>query len=427
MASSRADILVYGASGFTGQYVLRDVMNLAKFDAGLTWLAGGRNKEKVKAVIQRMAQETGLDIGNIDEKIVVADVQNEEALKTMASSARVVISCVGPYRFYGEPVVKACVEAGTNYVDISGEPAFLESMEVKYDEEARSKKIVIVGACGFDSIPCDLGVEYTKKQYSGDLNSIESFLRFKSGPEGAVIHFTTYESAVYGFAHSGDLKLIRKQSNKERVPKATHRLRGRSVLHYNNDIEAWCLPFPGSDRSVVNRSQRYNYFNRSQRATQLGAFMEMPSLLASLVVAFFAVVFGIFANFSFGRKMLLRYPGFFTGGFFSRDGPTEAQMKSTSFQITFVGQGYDDGPLPIDHEHPAPPTRKIVTRVSGPEPGYIATPICVVQSAYTILRDRDAIPKEGGVLTPGAAFTNTGLIERLQKCGMKFEVLKKAD
>lgn len=421
---SRVDILVYGASGFTGQYVVRDLMNLTKVDPSLTWKVGGRSFEKVKAVVLRMAQETSTKVENVDEKIVVADCKDEEGLKKMAAQAKVVISCVGPYRFYGEPVVKACVESATNYVDISGEPAFLESMELKYNDAAKEKKVVIVGACGFDSIPCDLGVEFTKKMFKGDLSSIESFLRFKSGPEGSVIHFTTYESAVYGFAHAGDVKKIRKQANRERLPKAAHRLPSRSVLHYNNEVDAWCFPFPGSDRSVVGRTQWFNHFNRKERATQLGAYMEVPSLLAAIAVALFGLLFGLLANFKFGRSLLLSYPRFFSGGFFSKEGPTEEQIKGASFQITFVGQGYDDGKLPLDHQHGSPPTRKIVTKVSGPEVGYVTTPIAVVQSAYTILRDREQIPESGGVLTPGAAFGKTTLIDRLQKNGITFTVVE---
>ncbi|VDN32881.1 unnamed protein product [Cylicostephanus goldi] len=100
----------------------------------------------------------------------------------MARKAKVIINAVGPYRLYGEPVVKAAVENGANHVDISGEPAYLEKMQMIYGQRAKENGVYIVGACGWDSIPCDLGVAFLKEKFNGDLNHVESFVQMVSGP-----------------------------------------------------------------------------------------------------------------------------------------------------------------------------------------------------------------------------------------------------
>jgi short subunit dehydrogenase-like uncharacterized protein len=108
---------------------------------------------------------SGYDVTNI--KRIQVDVDLPETLRDMAKQATVILNCVGPYRFYGEEVVKACIEEGTHHVDISGELQFLEGMQLKYHEEAKKKGVYIVGACGFDSIPTDLGTVFLKQKFNG--------------------------------------------------------------------------------------------------------------------------------------------------------------------------------------------------------------------------------------------------------------------
>jgi len=98
---------------------------------------------------------------------IVADVSNSDSLQAMARQGKVVINCVGPYRFFGEKVVKACVTEGTHHVDVSGEPQYLENMQLKYHKEAEDKGVYVVGACGFDSIPADCGTTYLIQNFGG--------------------------------------------------------------------------------------------------------------------------------------------------------------------------------------------------------------------------------------------------------------------
>ncbi|KAK5985145.1 hypothetical protein GCK32_014084 [Trichostrongylus colubriformis] len=116
--------------------------------------------------------------------IIIADSSDETSLAEMAKQAKVILNAVGPYRLYGEVVVKAAVENGASHVDISGEPAFLEKMQMLYGEKAKEKGVYVVGACGWDSIPCDMGVNFVKEHFDGDVNHVETFVQMNSGSFG---------------------------------------------------------------------------------------------------------------------------------------------------------------------------------------------------------------------------------------------------
>lgn len=107
----------------------------------------------------------GEDYSNIP--IIFADLDDPESIEKMTASARIIINAVGPYRFYGEQVIAACVKTGTHHVDISGEPQFMDLMQLKYHEAAQAKGIYLVSACGFDSIPADMGVIFLQKNFEG--------------------------------------------------------------------------------------------------------------------------------------------------------------------------------------------------------------------------------------------------------------------
>lgn len=133
----------------------------------------------------------------------------------MASSARLIINCCGPFHLYGEQVVKACIESGTSHVDVSGEPQYMEGMQVKYHQAARDKGIYIISACGMDSIPSELGLIFLQREFEGTLNSVETYLSVKiqdgvdkSGPN---LNYGTWESAVHTLYYEYELPPLRSQ------------------------------------------------------------------------------------------------------------------------------------------------------------------------------------------------------------------------
>ncbi|XP_011382823.1 saccharopine dehydrogenase-like oxidoreductase, partial [Pteropus vampyrus] len=179
-------LVVFGASGFTGQFVTEEVAREQVDPEGnsrLPWAVAGRSAEKLQRVLERAALKLGRPTLPSEVGIIICDINNPASLDEMAKKATVVLNCVGPYRLYGEPVVKACIENGTSCIDISGEPQFLEQMYWKYHEKAAEKGVYIIGSSGFDSIPADLGVIYTRNKMNGTLTAVESFLTIHSGPE----------------------------------------------------------------------------------------------------------------------------------------------------------------------------------------------------------------------------------------------------
>uniref|UniRef100_S4RN82 Saccharopine dehydrogenase-like C-terminal domain-containing protein n=1 Tax=Petromyzon marinus TaxID=7757 RepID=S4RN82_PETMA len=165
----------------------------------------------------------------------------------------------------------------------------------------------------------------------------------------------------------------------------------------------WAFPFPGSDASVVRRSQRYLHEELGESPVQYAAYATVPgfgSLLLTIVAGFF---FGVLAKFRLGRSLL-------------------EKMKGTSFNMTLFAQGYSQGRDPQSEK----PDVRMTTRVSGPEPGYVSTSMLLVQAGVTILKEHKALPKRGGVYTPAAAFGRTSLVERLCECGVAFSVVEEA-
>lgn len=414
MATERYDIVVFGASGFTGQFVVEEVARVAP-SQGLTWAVSGRSMEKIQKVLSKASTRTGDDLESIP--IIMADTSNDESLLEMAKQAKLVLNCVGPYRFYGEQVVKACVEGGAHHLDISGEPAYIEKMQLKYNGAAQKSGVFVISACGFDSIPAESGVLHAKEKFEGRINTVESYLEFHAGPHGMTVNNGTLESAIYGFLNEGELKSIRKSLFPEPLPTPKYKIPKRGMLFKNDVNKKWTAPFMGSDKSVVYRSQRYNYSERGEKPIQYQPFVCYDGLLTVFGLIWFGLIFGIMSRFSFTRKLLLRYSSFFTAGLFKPEGPTMKQIETCSFSMTFVSKGWK---TQTDEEPTTPPDTVKITKVTGPEMGYVTTPICMVQAAVVLLKEREKVPGKGGVLTPGSAFQDTTLMQRLSEHNIKF-------
>lgn len=414
-------IIIFGATGFTGQFVVEEVARCAAESPGgspLTWAVAGRSRQRLEDTLKQAAGRLSMPELRTDIEIIVADVSIEESLANMCQQGLVILNCVGPYRFYGEPVVKACIENGAHYIDICGEPQFLERMQLEYHTKALDRGVYVIGSCGFDSIPADLGILYTQKQFKGTLTAVESFLKISSGPQGLSGHDATWQSAVYGFADSRSLRQLRKKFGHKPLPVVGARVKKRGFLFFSKEIDQYAIPFMGSDPSVVKRTQRFLYEEEQKSPVQYSAFVGIGGL--SSVIKFFCggLLFWFMVKFSLGRKLLTTFPSFFSFGLFTKSGPTMKQIEDTCFSLTFFGEGYSEGTDPTQ----GPPNAKICTQVMGAEPGYVATVSAMVQAAITLLNELHSLPRRGGVYTPGAAFNKTSLIDRLQNHSIKFSV-----
>jgi short subunit dehydrogenase-like uncharacterized protein len=157
MSSSKFDIVVYGATGFTGQLVAEYLAERYKGDTSLKWAMAGRSKDKLAAVRDAVGAPSGTPL-------IVADSSDVASLKTMVGQARCVISTVGPYQLYGNDLIAACVEAGTDYVDLCGEPIWMRQMIDKHEAAAKASGARIVFSCGFDSVPFELGAFFVQEE-----------------------------------------------------------------------------------------------------------------------------------------------------------------------------------------------------------------------------------------------------------------------
>jgi len=338
-----------------------------------------------------------------------------------------VLNTVGPYRFFGEQMVKACVETATSHLDISGEPDYMERMQLTYNKAARDKGIYIASACGWDSIPADLGIQFLKKNFNGEVNAVESYMSIKTGPQGARTNFGTWQSAIHGFAAQSQLKPLRRRLYSEVFtkprPQSKFRLSRKTLPFRSEYARGWCLPFPGSDRSVVQRTQQYRYETLNERPTQMEAYFTVPNFLTLMGLLFVGAIFGVFASFRWGRSLLEAYPSFFSFGAFSRVGPTREQLRDTSFRTIIVGKGWADKMAEPTDEPQEAPNKTVVVKVSGKDPGYTATSTCLVQAGITLIKEFNKLPDKGGVFTPGALFDGTGIFERLKAHELFFEVV----
>ncbi|KAL0832385.1 hypothetical protein ABMA28_001810 [Loxostege sticticalis] len=425
---SKFDLVVFGATGFTGRKVVEELARGSKKYAGITWAVAGRTEKKLETVLQEVSKKTGADLSGV--KTIIADVGDNDSLKGMCAQAKVLVNACGPYRMYGEPVVRAAIASKAHYVDVSGEPQFIETMQLEYAAQAREAGVFVVSACGFDSVPNDMGVLYLEQNFGGTLNSVESYISSVIAPEYAwdafwhgSINYGTWESLVYSLAYIDELAPLRKKLFPTPLPPLKPKLLNRSAPHREHG--RWCLPFLGADNSIVYRTQRQLYEAENKRPVQFRAYIKFPSLLYVAMLYFFGTFIVLFSKWNFTRQWLLNYPRLFSGGMVTRQGPPQHVMDNTKFQFKLIGRGWSAG----QDVEGTRPEKTLVAKVSGRDPGYGFTAFALVQCALTMLRERDSMPKEGGVMTTGVAFQKTNLIKNLQNSDfdVKFELLESND
>ncbi|KAK7080206.1 hypothetical protein SK128_023796 [Halocaridina rubra] len=423
-AGQRYDLVIFGATGFTGQYVVEEVARVAQAEEAqrkvpLTWAIAGRSQNKLHDALTTARKETGLSLENVG--VILADVSDQESINQMAAQSTVIINCVGPYQRWGEQVVKACIENGASHVDISGEPQFLEGMQLLYHKEAEESGVYIVGACGYDSIPAEMGLTHMIKNFKGELNSVYMYVTTRAGGAKTCIHTGTMESAALVIANNEEIATIRRQLFPNPLPKPRHRIVKKGMLHKNDTLNIWGVPFP-TDEPVIYRTQRYRYDVLNLRPVQFQQFMGVRNAFQGIGLAIGMAYFAFLSYFSWTRNILLKYPEVMTAGVFSRAGPERESLKKLSFTATLIGQGWSESLASGSDQHTEPPNSSITVKVSGPDPGYGATSLMMVASAMTILREKDMCTGRGGVMTPGVAFMNTKLIERIVERGMTVTV-----
>ncbi|KAK4511081.1 uncharacterized protein ATC70_012291 [Mucor velutinosus] len=437
MSNKVFDITVFGATGLTGKQIVRHVFELSVnkpdfYPPSFRWAIAGRSAEKLEDIINEMTNRyPNATIGK--PTVLVANVTQREQLDAMTSQTKVIINAVGPFRFMGEYVVRSCVENSCDYVDVTGEPEFVERMQRTYQDKAAANHVTIVHSCGFDSVPTDMGVVYTKNLYTQHgwvPESIEMFLKVHVGPDGMRGGYATFESAVHGFGSAELLREIRKASTLKKLPHPQgEKLHFHKGAHKDEEF-GYHVPFVFADPSIVRLSQQIFLTGLAQPEKQkpdavlpppiqFAAYLLLPSLWAVILYTIYGFIFSFLAGSPWGRNLLLSYPEKFSAGLFSKEHPTETQLDQCSFEIILRSKGYDHA---LNPHYNVPPNRNIKVVVRGPESGYVATPRIVLQCAMAILNNKSQGYVPSGVLTPATAFWETDLIDRLRHVGITYDV-----
>ncbi|MEU1247677.1 saccharopine dehydrogenase family protein [Micromonospora arida] len=383
------DVVLFGATGFTGGLTAEYLARHAP--AELRWALAGRNPQRLAAVRERLV---AIDPSLADLPLLTADVTDADSLRTVAEGARVVASTVGPYIHHGEPLVAACARAGTDYLDITGEPEFVDLMYVRHHAEATRTGARLVHACGFDSVPHDLGVWFTVKQLPADVPiTVDGYVR-----AGGRFSAGTYHSALTAFSRTEQASQAAR-ARRAVEPRPTDR-RVRAVpgrLARSAELGIWTVPLPTIDPQVVRRSATARpEYGPDFRYRHFAAVKRLPTVLAG--AAGLGALIGL-VKLPPSRRWLL-------GRLASGQGPTAQQRASSWFRVRFVGTGGG---------------QRVVTEVAGGDPGYDETAKMLAESALCLALDE--LPPTAGQLTPVAAMGDA-LLDRLVRADLTFRVLK---
>nr|KYP64712.1 hypothetical protein KK1_019317 [Cajanus cajan] len=417
----RFDLIILGASGFTGKYVLREALKFLNAPSSpLKSIAiAGRSPQKLNQALEWASRPNPPPT----VPILTADTSDPPSLRALCARTALLLNCVGPFRLHGEPVVAACADAGCDYLDISGEPEFMERVEATHHERAAESGALVVSACGFDSVPAELGVMFNSRQWVGPAvpNSMEAYVALES-EKRIVGNFATYESAVLGVANAHKLQQLRRSRPRRPRPviPGPPPLKGETIENQKK-IGLWAVKLPSADSTVVRRTLAILTENSH---AHFGVKIGSKSLLGILRITMVGVFIGLLGGIGFGRWLLLKFPSIFSLGWFRKKGPTEEEVESASFKMWFVGHGFSDES--VASQGNVKPDMEIITRVMGPEIGYLTTPIILIQCALVLLSQRNNLPK-GGVYPPGIVFGPTDLQERLQQNGISFDIISKSN
>ena len=400
-------LTVFGATSFVGQILTRYLY--ARFGTGgeLRWAIAGRSERKLRELHGSLYPKA------TQLPTIVADAANEQQLKQMCSESQVVVSTVGPYALYGEPLLKICAGTGTDYCDLTGEVQWIRRMIRKYETTARTSGARIVHCCGFDSIPSDLGVHYLQKQamqkYGKTCSRVKLRVKaMRGGPSGGTI------ASIFNLVKeaSSDAQLRRELANPYSLcpegyaPPLVQRQVSRA--EYDPDFKSWVSPFvmAAINTRIVQRTnalsnQAYGADFRYDEAVLSGDGYKgrTRAMSASAGLGAFMAAAGT-APTRWVLERFLPAPG---------EGPSAEEQRNGFFDLRLLGRTADD--------------RTLQVKVTGDrDPGYGSTGKMLGQAAACLALDTPRPKTPGGFWTPATIFGDQ-LIDRLTRySGLRFEV-----
>ena len=408
MTKPSFDLIVYGATSFVGQILTRYLVEHVGVNKTVNWAIAGRSASKLDAL------KTSLGTAGDDLTVIIADADNADALAHMAKSTRVIATTVGPYALYGEALVKACAENGTDYCDLCGEAYWIKRMIVKYADAAKQSGARIVSCCGFDSIPSDLGVHFLQQhgqqRFGRYFNSIKLAVNaMKGGASGGTL--ASMIEAVK--AAKSDPKLRKDMNNPyilcPEIPDLRHPQVSIKGPAYDADFQRWSAPFimEAINARVVLRSNMLlgmaygdDFLYREQMITGKGFKGRLSAIGLTAGLGLFAVTVIINPLRAFMQRYVLPKPG---------EGPTPEAQLAGYFDLSLLGKNEDGKTLKV--------------RVTGDrDPGYGCTAKMLAQASLCLAFDVTQEQCNGGFWTPATAMGDQ-LTDRLtQHAGMTFTI-----
>lgn len=368
MVKDSIDIMVHGATGFTGKLICKYLYN-HKDIKNINWAISGRNENKLKLISDRY---------NID--YYIADAFDKKSLDNITLISKTIISVVGPYTIFGKKLVESCVQNKCHYLDLTGEPAFVNYVEKFHSKSSIENNVILMNCCGFESIPPDLGIYYSLKKINDKNIAFNSYLSTKGQISGG-----TWASFINSF--SSKKSVIKDKSGIKKDIKK---------VFYNKELKKWALIFPVIDKYIVKKSSKnislYGDNFSYNEYILFNNFYKIFILIISLIFI------GFISKFKFMRRLLLSYIP-------SGSGPSKEKREKNWFNIKFFGIGKE---------------KKIITTVSGGDPGYGETAKFISEMALCIIINKDKLNAKKGVITPAMCAPDL-MIERLKNVGIVFK------
>lgn len=401
------DFILFGATSFVGK-IMAEYLAENYHSEQLNWALAGRSQQK----LQQLKNELGSAAANL--AIVVADSANPDSLQAMCNSTQLIVSTVGPYALYGEPLVKACAETGTDYCDLTGETQWIARMLAKYQHTAEQSGARLVNCCGFDSIPSDLGVLFMQEQAKQQFD--EYCFRVKMRVKAVSGGFSggTAASLLNVVKEASNNPSLRRELGDPYIlcpdghPFFAHQS-SNNTAKKDLDFKRWIAPFvmAAINTRIVHRSNAL-LDNRYGNTFLYDEAMLMKNKWVAKTTALGLGLFMVGAAFSGTRtlmeKLVLPGPG---------EGPSKDEQQNGFFNLHFFGETASG--------------KRIKAKVTGDrDPGYGSTAKMLAETAifFTQMPRGDKTQVKGGFWTPASLF-GLPLTERLQeKAGLTFELLE---
>jgi len=384
--SNKYDFVIYGATGFTGKLVVEYAMNKYSTNDNISWAIAGRNKEKIEDIKAKYSLPENIGM-------IIVDSNDQTSIDAMVDQTKCVLTTVGPYQLYGEKIIKTCISSGTDYVDLCGEPGWMNKIITECSNEAKGSGARIIFSCGFDSIPFDLGVLFVQEEVMSKLNRYAPSVRGRvRGMNGEFSGGTAASMKATMAAIKSDPELINVLVNPHALCEGFQGAQqdDDSKPIYDEELDTWVAPFfmaPINTKNIHRSNKLMNHiygedfkYNEMwiQGSGEEGkAAAEFISTMNPLGDA--------------------PEPG---------EGPSRESRENGNYDVLFCAD--------VDGE-------TIKASVCGDmDPGYGSTSKMITESAVCLVKDCQDLP--GGIYTPAASMGKK-LIKRLEKnAGLSFKV-----